>query len=71
MSKYGLDFISDAKIFAHVIDTVNKYRFSIGIKEFNKNLIDPIKLTFDSKIYKKELGDIVENEVLRTCSKSF
>ncbi|MEA3332914.1 MAG: Eco47II family restriction endonuclease [Pseudomonadota bacterium] len=44
MGKYGLSFISDADLFEHVKDTVGKYRFQINLKEFNKNLIDPIKL---------------------------
>lgn len=45
--KYGLEFISDEDLFAHVKKTVDKYRFSINLKEFNKNLIDPIKLTYE------------------------
>lgn len=70
MNGYNLGFIYDEKIFHHILDTVKKYRFSINLKEFNKNLIDPIKLTFDSKIYGKELSAIVENEVLRQIDKS-
>jgi len=51
MSKYNLGFISDEDLFNHVKETVEKYRFKIDLKKFNKNLIDPIKLTFDSKVY--------------------
>ncbi|MGB5636535.1 MAG: DNA cytosine methyltransferase [Waterburya sp.] len=42
MSKYNLGFISDEAIMAHVTNTVEKYRFSINLKQFNENLIDPI-----------------------------
>lgn len=45
---YNLGFISNNDLFEHVKNTVSKYRFSIDLKEFSKNLIDPIKLTFDS-----------------------
>ncbi len=70
MSKYSLGFISDNDIFNHVRETVLKYRFKIGLLEFNKNLIDPIKLTFDSRIYKKDMGDVLEAEVIRQLDKS-
>lgn len=68
--KYGLPFIKDEDIFRHVKDTVEKYRFSINLKEFNKNLIDPIKLTFDSKIYGKSMMEIIESESIRQIDKS-
>ena len=70
MPKYNLGFIEDEKIFNHVRSIVSKYRFSINLKEFNKNLIDPIKLTFDSKVYSKKLEDIIESEILRQIDKS-
>jgi hypothetical protein len=70
MKNYGLSFISDVDLFNHVKGTVDKYRFAIDLKEFNKNIIDPIKLTFDSKIYQKEFGDVVEFEILRQLDKS-
>jgi hypothetical protein len=70
MRKYGLGFISDADLFAHVRDTVEKYRFEIDLKRFNHNLIDPIKLTFDSKIYAKSLEEIIQSEIIRQIDKS-
>lgn len=51
MKQYNLGFVSDEEIYNHVKSTVLQYRRSINLKEFNKNIIDPIKLTFDSKIY--------------------
>jgi len=40
------------------------------LKKFNKNLIDPIKLTFDSKIYGKSLEETIELEIIRQMDKS-
>ncbi len=70
MKKYNLGFISNEDLFAHVKETVGKYRFKIDLKRFNKNLIDPIKLTFDSKVYDKSLEETIENEILRQMDKS-
>ncbi len=69
-SKYGLGFINDNDLSKHVKETVQKYRFSINLKEFNKNFIDPIKLSFDSKIYGKSIEAIVETESIRQIDKS-
>jgi len=70
MPKYDLGFISDDNLYKHIKETVEKYRFSIDLKKFNKNLIDPIKLTFDSKIYGKSLEQIIESEIIRQIDKS-
>ncbi|NLM25973.1 MAG: Eco47II family restriction endonuclease [Firmicutes bacterium] len=70
MRDYNLGFISNEDLFNHVKETVEKYRFSITLAEFNKNLIDPIKLTFDAKVYGKSFEEIVEDECLRQIDKS-
>lgn len=70
MKQYHLDFISDHDIFQHVKHIVLKYRFQINLADFNSNLIDPIKLTFDAKIYKKDIKDVIESEVIRQLDKS-
>jgi len=70
MRNYGLGFISDVDLYMHTKDTVKKYRFKINLRDFNKNLVDPIKLTFDSKVYGKGISDIVEREVARQLDKS-
>ena len=61
INSYSLSFISDADLFNHVRETVEKYRFSIDLNEFNKNIIDPIKLTFDAKVYNKSVRDVIES----------
>ncbi len=70
MSKYTLGFISDENIFAHIKDTVEKYRFDINLATFNKNLVDPIKMTFDAKIYNKSIEDTIEAEIIRQIDKT-
>jgi len=70
MHQYNLGFISNEDLFTHVKETVEKYRFDIDLKKFNKNLIDPIKLTFDSKIYGKSLEETIELEIIRQMDKS-
>ena len=67
---YNLGFITDEDFNEHVLDTVNKYRFSINFDEFKKNIIDPIKLTFDSKVYGKSIQDTIESEIIRQIDKS-
>ena len=70
MKKYNLGYICDRDLFCHVKDTVEKYRFKIDLKKFNKNLIDPIKLTFDSKVYNKSIEEVIESEIIRQMDKS-
>jgi uncharacterized membrane protein len=69
-SKYQLDFISDEAIFEHVKRTVLKYRFNIDLADFSHNLVDPIKLTFDAKVYKRKIESVIEDEVFRQIDKS-
>lgn len=70
MHDYNLGFISNEDIFEHVSNTVDLYRVSINLKEFNSNIVDPIKLTFDSKIYGKSLNEIIEMECIRQIDKT-
>lgn len=70
MNKYNLGFISDKDIYNHVKATVLQYRRSINLKEFNKNIIDPIKLTFDAKIYGQDIRQTIESECIRQIDKT-
>ncbi len=70
MRNYNLGFMSDDDIYEHVRDTVRQYRKSINLQEFNKNIIDPIKLTFDSKIYGYSIEQAIEAECIRQIDKS-
>lgn len=68
--KYNLGFISDHQIYEHIKKTVLLYKTIIDLDEFNKNLIDPIKLTFDAKVYGKTFEEIIESECIRQIDKA-
>ena len=70
MKNYTLGFISDEDIYNHVKATVLQYRRDIDLKEFNKNIIDPIKLTFDAKIYGQTMRQTIESECIRQIDKT-
>ncbi|MCM1111073.1 MAG: Eco47II family restriction endonuclease [Clostridium sp.] len=70
MHKYNLGFISDEDIYEHVKRTAEAYRREITLDQFNKNIIDPIKLTFDAKVYGKTIKQAVEDECFRQIDKS-
>lgn len=67
---YNLGFIPDSEIYKHIKDTVLKYKTVIDMYEFNKNVIDPIKLTFDAKVYGKSFEEIIESECIRQIDKA-
>lgn len=70
MNNYNLGFISNEDIYNHVKATVLQYRRSINLIEFNKNIIDPIKLTFDAKIYGQTMRQTIESECIRQIDKT-
>lgn len=67
---YNLGFISDEDIYEHVKRTVDSYRREITLEQFNENIVDPIKLTFDSKVYGKSVRQAIEDECFRQIDKS-
>lgn len=71
MHNYNLGFISDADIYQHVKETVEAYRREkITLELFNKNIVDPIKITFDTKVYNKSIRQAIEDECFRQIDKS-
>lgn len=70
MRDYNLGFISNSDIYTHVKLTVESYRREITLDQFNENIVDPIKLTFDSKVYGKTLRQAIEDECFRQIDKS-
>lgn len=70
MHNYNLGFISDEDIYEHVKKTVESYRREITLEQFNDNIVDPIKLTFDSKVYGKTIQQAIEDECFRQIDKS-
>ncbi|OON98928.1 MAG: restriction endonuclease [Epulopiscium sp. Nele67-Bin004] len=66
--KWDLEFISREDLKAHIKHTVEYYKEtlkSINLEKFNSNLIDPIKLLFDSKVYHKDYDTIIHDEIFR------
>lgn len=70
MKSYNLGFISDEAIYQHVKKTVESYRREITLGQFNENIVDPIKLTFDSKVYRKTIDQAIADECFRQIDKS-
>lgn len=70
MHKYNLGFISDTDIYEYVKKTVESYRREITLSQFNENLVDPIKLTFDTKVYGKTVRQTIADECFRQIDKS-
>lgn len=68
-----LNFISDENLIKHVkatLATYNETIKAIDLRKFNSNLIDPIKLTFDSKVYEKTIEQIIVEEISRQRDKT-
>lgn len=70
MHSYNLGFISDADIYAHVKATIESYRREIDLEQFNQNIIDPIKMSFDCKVYGKTMEEAIQDECIRQIDKS-
>lgn len=70
LPKYNLNFISDVDLFNHVKEAVEVYSASMDLKKFNKNLVDPIKLTFDKIVYRKPIDEIIDSEIIRQLDKT-
>ena len=68
--EYGLGFISDANLFLHVKNTLEKLTMTIDLKKFEKNLIDPIKMTFEMHAYHASPEEVVQNEIARQLGKT-
>ncbi len=70
---WDLNFISKENFYEHVKNTIMNYGEtlkSINLAKFNRNIIDPIKLTFDSKVYNKSLEEIIDDEIFRQRDKT-
>ena len=70
---YILKFISKENFEKHVYKTLSEYNDvlkSINLKEFNRNIIDPIKLLFDKNVFNKSFEEIITLEIHRQRDKS-
>lgn len=69
----NLSFISDENLYKHVKKLLLKCSEAfqpMDLTKFNNNLIDPIKLLFDQKVYKKPFDDIIKLEIQRQRDKT-
>lgn len=70
---WDLNFIDRDNFKNHVSNTIQTYDDtlkSINLQSFNSNIIDPIKLTFDSKVYRKTIEEVIDNELVRQRDKT-
>lgn len=73
IDNWNLTFISRDVFKKHLKETVMSYLASteaIDLEKFNNNIIDPIKLTFDSLVYAKSLETIIREEISRQRDKT-
>lgn len=71
--KYNLDFIKKDDFIKHIKDTILKYGDNLkfyDLKQFNKNIIDPVKMIFDKYVYNLQWEEIVKNKISRQRDKS-
>lgn len=70
---YKISFINENDFKENVINTLKSYNETlkgVDLAEFNKNIIDPIKLCFDKGFYNKNFEDIIRMEINRQHDKS-
>ncbi len=69
-SRYSLPFISDTDLKKHTLATISQFRTGMTLAEFRKNIVDPIKLTFDAHVYKHSIEEVIEAEIIRQLNKT-
>lgn len=68
-----LPFISQRNFEKHVAETIASYSDALkamDLAAFNRNVIDPVKLTFDTHLFKKSIEEIIGAEIHRQRDKS-
>lgn len=70
---YNLKFITEEDFERQVLETIKSYQTvlkSIDLKQFNSNIIDPVKLVFDKHVLDLQYAEIIELEIQRQRDKS-
>jgi len=70
MNKYNLGFIKDADLYHHTLQTVSQFGNGMTLADFRRNIIDPIKLTFDAHVYQRKIEDVIDVEIARQLGKT-
>ncbi len=70
---WNLKFISKKDLKEHIKNTIATYERTldgIDLDKFNANTVDPIKMVFDSKVYRKSFEEVIKDELVRQRDKT-
>lgn len=70
---WNISFIAESDFQQNIKDTVLNYfgaMNSVDLNSFNSNIIDPIKLIFDMKVYGKTPKTLIDDEINRQIDKT-
>ena len=70
---WNLKFISKKDLKEHIKNTIATYERTldgIDLDKFNANIVDPIKMVFDSKVYRKNFEEVIKDELVRQRDKT-
>ena len=70
---WSLSFITRENLKEHIKNTISTYEKTldgIDLSKFNSNIVDPIKMVFDSKVYRKNFEEVIRDELVRQRDKT-
>ena len=70
---WDLSFITRENLKEHIKNTISTYEKTldgIDLSKFNSNIVDPIKMVFDSKVYRKNFEEVIRDELVRQRDKT-
>ena len=70
---WNLKFITRENLKQHIKNTISTYEKTldgIDLSKFNSNIVDPIKMVFDSKVYRKDFEEVIKDELVRQRDKT-
>lgn len=70
---WNIDFITRENLKEHIKNTIATYENTlkkIDLRKFNSNIVDPIKMVFDSKVYRKTFEQVINDEIARQRDKT-
>ena len=73
MRMWNLNFITREDLKNHIKNTISTYEKTldgIDLSKFNSNIVDPIKMVFDSKVYRKSFEEVIKDELVRQRDKT-
>ena len=70
---WELKFITREDLKQHIKNTISTYERTldgIDLAKFNSNIVDPVKMVFDSKVYRKSFDEVIKDELVRQRDKT-